>query len=68
MSEDVGGSGWAVCCGPEAHRRCPERHLEFDCMLFDNVSEDVFFPQLLRFVYFFGGAKILMQLEDVDTS
>ena len=40
---------------------------EFDCMHNNNVSDDVFFPQLLRFVYFFGGAKISIQLEDVDT-
>ena len=67
MSEDVGGSGWAVCCGPETQRRCPERHLEFDYLHDDNFSE-MCFPRLHRFVYFFGGAKILMQMEDVDTS
>ena len=40
-----------------------------DCMHnnFFSDFDGVFFPQLLRFVYLFGGAKILIQLEDVDT-
>ena len=57
----------AVCCGPDTREDILKDTAEFDCMHDNIVSDDVFFPQLLRFVYFFGGAKILIQLEDVDT-
>ena len=59
----------AVCCGPITREDVLMDTAEFDCMHNNIVSDfdDVFFPQLFRFVYLFGGAKILIQLEDVDT-